>query len=146
MSPTSERQLLLIEDNPGDARLVTDIFREASASDFRLHWADRLSTGLDRLAKGDIDLVLLDLGLPDSRGFSTFAQVHSRAPLVPVILLTGNDDETTRERAHAAGAHAFAAKDIRRAALLEKIDGVLDRPHVPDSGHRPEGGTTPGSV
>lgn len=105
-----ERQVLLIEDNPGDARLVEEFFHEDAASEFQVHWADRLSKGIDRLQQGGIDLVLLDLSLPDSRGLSTFTKVRSHVPNVPVILLTGNDDESLSIQAVRQGAQDYIVK------------------------------------
>ena len=59
-------QVLLVEDNPGDARLIQEMLAEAGVARFTLECVDRLSAGLARLAANDIRLVLLDLGLPDS--------------------------------------------------------------------------------
>jgi len=83
---------LLIEDNPGDARLVQEML-EGGNSQFHLEWADHLQTGLELLDSEDIDLVLLDFGLPDSQGLDGFEKIHSRKPNVPVIAITGLDDE-----------------------------------------------------
>ena len=68
----SSLQVLLIEDNPGDADLVKDMLSDAGDVAFRINWADALLPGLDRLARGDIDLVLLDVSLPDGRGWMVF--------------------------------------------------------------------------
>src|SRR5687767_1303901 len=118
MVAAQDQNILLIEDNPGDARLIREFFTEASPSEFRLHWADRLSKGLDRLDKGDIDLVLLDVSLPDSRGFNTFAQVQNRAPQVPIILITGNDDESLSLQAVRQGAQDFIVKSSANGPTL----------------------------
>ena len=64
-------KVLLIEDNPGDARLIREMLREVRDTRFELECADRLSAGLERLRNGGIDIVLLDLGLPDSQGLDT---------------------------------------------------------------------------
>ncbi len=56
--------------------------------------ADQLSTGLECIAAGGIDAILLDLGLPDSHGFDAFAKVHAQAPQVPIVVLSGLDKET----------------------------------------------------
>src|SRR5438067_13876940 len=69
----SPLKVLLIEDNAIDARLIQIMLSEAGGGSFELERADRLGTGLKRLAQGDIGLVLLDLSLPDSYGLSTFA-------------------------------------------------------------------------
>ena len=86
--------VLLIEDNPGDARLIREMLAEGGGDRFKLECADRLSTGLERLAEGGVDIVLLDLGLPDSQGLDTLHKVIAEVPEVPItVVLTGTDDE-----------------------------------------------------
>jgi DNA-binding response OmpR family regulator len=86
-------KILLIEDNPGDTRLIREMLTAAKGGGFALESADQLSTGLERLAEGDIDVVLLDLSLPDSQGLDTFTKVNTQAPQVPIIVLTDHNDE-----------------------------------------------------
>ena len=75
-------KVLLIEDNPGDARLIQEMLTEVRDSPFDLEYAERLSAGLEHLGSGRIDLVLLDLSLPDARGLDTFVKLfaHARTP------------------------------------------------------------------
>jgi CheY-like chemotaxis protein len=77
--------VLLIEDNPGDARLIEEMIREDPGAPFRLVYVDRLSRALEHLADGETALVLLDLSLPDSIGLETFSRVYSHSPAVPII-------------------------------------------------------------
>jgi len=86
------KKILLIEDNPGDARLIREML-EKENSQFHLEWADRLQTGMKLLDSEDMDLILLDLGLPDSQGFEGFEKIHAKSPNMPVIAFTGLDDE-----------------------------------------------------
>src|SRR5215203_4490557 len=95
---------LLIEDNPGDARLIELMLREASETAIRLARADRLAAGVEHLARSSSDAVLLDLSLPDSQGLATFERLHEAAPDVPVVVLSGLSDETVAMQAVAAGA------------------------------------------
>ncbi|MGA9348778.1 MAG: response regulator [Anaerolineae bacterium] len=111
-------KVLLIEDNPGDARLIREILAEERGASFDVEGADRLSTGLEYLAGGDIDVVLLDLSLPDSRGLDTFARVHAQAPEVPIILLTGLDDEELAVKAVREGAQDYLVKGQVDSSLL----------------------------
>jgi CheY-like chemotaxis protein len=75
--------ILLIEDNPGDARLIRELLTTARSAPLHLQVVDRLSTGLERLAAGGVDVVLLDLSLPDSQGLETFARAQAQAPQTP---------------------------------------------------------------
>jgi len=108
---------LLIEDNPGDARLIQEALAEVLGEQFDLKCADRLSTGLSCLAEGGIDVVLLDLLLPDSRGLDTLRGVHSQSSEVPVVILTGVDSEQLAINAVKAGAQDYLVKG--------RIDGHL---------------------
>jgi PAS domain S-box-containing protein len=103
-------KVLLIEDNPGDARLIREMLAEERGATFDLERADRLSTGLERLAKGEIDVVLLDLSLPDSRALDTFTRVHAQAPEVPIVVLTSLDDEELAVKAVRKGAQDYLVK------------------------------------
>jgi Flp pilus assembly CpaE family ATPase len=111
-------KVLLIEDNPGDARLIREMLAEERVASFDLERADRLSTGLGRLAVGGIDVVLLDLSLPDSQGLSTFVRVHAQAPEVPIVLLTGLDDEQLAVEAMRQGAQDYLVKGQVDSSLL----------------------------
>lgn len=102
--------LLLIEDNPGDVRLIQEVLKEARHVAVRLETADRLSAGLERLSRGDIDIVLLDLGLVDSQGLDTLRRTLAVATTVPIIVLTGIDDDTVGIDAIQAGAQDYLVK------------------------------------
>src|SRR5579864_4266651 len=79
-------KVLLIEDNPGDARLIELMLADAGGDFFQLERAERLAVGLRRLERDGIGVVLLDLSLPDSRGLATFSQMHAHAPNIPIIV------------------------------------------------------------
>jgi DNA-binding response OmpR family regulator len=101
---------LLIEDSPEDARLIREMLNEVVDGQFELESAEELSAGLERMAGGGIDVVLLDLSLPDSRGLDTFIRVHGQAPDMPFVLLTGLDDEALAVRAVKMGAQDYLVK------------------------------------
>lgn len=84
--------ILLIEDNPADSRLIEDYLKEIEDFRFTLLLADDLSTGLDHISKKDLDIVLVDLGLPDSQGIATVEKVLKKETGLPIIVLTGLDD------------------------------------------------------
>ncbi|HKZ55404.1 MAG TPA: diguanylate cyclase [Anaerolineales bacterium] len=112
--------VLLIEDNPGDARLIREYLREVQDAAFVLEHVDRLALGLDRLAHSGIDLVLLDLSLPDAHGIDTFLNVHTLAPSIPIVVLTGLDDQTVALQALREGAQDYLVKGQVNAELLER--------------------------
>ena len=90
---TSEpMKVLLVEDNPGDVRLIREMLKEAKPPLAALEETPSLMTAFDRLAKGGIDAVLLDLGLPDSQGLGTFVKLHHQFPRLPIVVLTGLTD------------------------------------------------------
>ena len=111
-------KILLVEDNPGDARLIREMLAASEATGFEIDWVSRLSAGLEKLAQNEIDLVLLDLGLPDSRGLETFLQAYSHAPRVPFVVLTGLDDETLALTAVREGAQDYLVKGQTDGGLL----------------------------
>lgn len=114
-------KVLLIEDNEGDARLIRETLAGATSAAFDLVWADRLSTGLAHLPKGGIDLVLLDLSLPDSQGLDTFVRVHAQAPEVPIIMMTGLDDEALVIKAAREGAQEYLVKGEVDGKTLSRV-------------------------
>ena len=103
-------RVLLIEDNPGDAELVKEALADANDTAFQVYCAEALLPGLDRLARGDIDLVLLDLSLPDSHGLDGLNAIRTHAPNLPVVLLTGLDSESLALRAVQSGAQDYLVK------------------------------------
>ena len=114
-------KVLLVEDNPGDARLIREMLLEVPHISIELEVADRLSTGLARIREGDIQAVLLDLGLPDSQGgHDTFVAAYTEAPHVPIIVLTGLGDEALALRTVQEGAQDYLVKGQLDASLLER--------------------------
>ncbi len=113
-------KLLLIEDNPGDARLLQEMLAEARAGSFDVKVAERLSTGLEQLAAGEIDVALVDLSLPDSQGLDTFSKIHAQAPHVPTIILTGLDDEVLAMNVVRGGAQDYLVKGQVTSTLLTR--------------------------
>ena len=106
----SFNSVLLIEDNPGDARLVTEYLSERFGADCRVHGANTLAAGLDVLRDATFDVVLLDLALPDSCGLDTFVRVQAQAPRTPIVILTGDDDDDQASEALRFGAEDYLAK------------------------------------
>ena len=113
--------VLLIEDNPGDARIIQEMLLDVQHAAFRVERVDRLASGLSRLHIGNtFDVVLTDLGLPDSQGWETFARVRDRAPDLPIIVLTGLDDEAVAVKAIGEGAQDYLVKGQVEDYLLPR--------------------------
>jgi PAS domain S-box-containing protein len=114
----SQIKVLLIEDNPGDVRLIREMLKGKNHMTFDMICVDRLKTGIEQLAQGNIDLILLDLGLPDSSGLDTFAKLYAREPNLPIIVLTGLDDERLGLEAVIMGAQDYLVKSQVSGNLL----------------------------
>jgi two-component system, cell cycle sensor histidine kinase and response regulator CckA len=110
--------VLLVEDNPGDARLFTELVRDTGAGQWKLVHVDRLSAALDRLSREPFDVILLDLSLPDADGLETLIRAHAQAPKIPIVVLTGHDDEALAVRAVRAGAQDYLVKGRLDGDLL----------------------------
>jgi diguanylate cyclase (GGDEF)-like protein/putative nucleotidyltransferase with HDIG domain len=125
--------VLLVEDNPGDARLIEELLRERGNGSFHLERVDRLDAGLERLSEGDVGLVLLDLSLPDAQGLDTLASVLADAPAVPVIVLTGLDDEAVALDAVRQGAQDYLVKGKFDGGLLVRAARyAIERKQIED--------------
>jgi signal transduction histidine kinase len=125
-------KILLVEDNPGDARLVREALREVSETDFDLAHVDTLAAALAILARDRFDIVLLDLSLPDGRGLDLIRRMAASAPELPIVVLTGLNDEETALKALQTGAQDYLVKgqadgylilrSMRYAIEREKIE------------------------
>ncbi len=118
MSRNEPFRVLLVEDNPADVYLVRRTLAETGDFPAVVEAVGRLSAALDRLRSNRIDLVLLDLSLPDSSGLETFRQLSLGAPLVPIVVLSGYDDERTALEAVRDGAQDYLVKGKVDSALL----------------------------
>lgn len=121
-------KILLIEDDPGDAHLIRKMLIESKSACFELEHFDRLSTGLEHLAQMEIDLILLDLNLPDSQGLDTFVKAHAKAQVIPVIVLTGLEDENLAIKSISKGAQDYLVKgQIDSGLLIRAIHYAVER-------------------
>jgi len=119
-SPTAPQpaNVLLVEDNPGDARLIAELLSE-HRDQFRLEsHVERLAEAEKAIQNTDVDLVLLDLSLPDSQGSGTLDRLLAHGRNLPILVLSGMDDESTALRMVHAGAQDYLVKGKFDAALL----------------------------
>ena len=121
-------QVLLVEDNSGDARLLREMFSKEKTGSFELTHVLHLSEALKLLAKGGVDIVLLDMGLPDGHGLDTVRRARAVAPGVPLIVLTGLDDEALAAQAMTEGAQDYLIKgEIENRALPRALRHSIER-------------------
>lgn len=118
----------MVEDNPGDVRLIREMLAEADDDSFHVEHVNQLSAGLERLIQPGIQVVLLDLSLPDSQSLNTFTQLYSHTPDIPVIILTGLDDENLGQMAVREGAQDYLVKgQITSSTLVRAIRFAIER-------------------
>lgn len=110
MSSSGIRTLLVVEDNPGDARLIREMLTEYGPGETILIHAKTMGEAEAHLAKGPVDLALLDLKLPDAQGLQAVRRVRSAAPRVPLVVLTSLDDEIVATQALQEGAQDYIIK------------------------------------
>ncbi|MBN1689602.1 MAG: GGDEF domain-containing response regulator [Dehalococcoidia bacterium] len=102
--------IVLVEDNPGDARLISELLKDVKGGRYQLEHVDRLSSGAEHIRKGPVDVILLDLGLPDCSGLDGLTTVKGIAEQVPIVVLTGLDDEAVAVAAVQTGAQDYLVK------------------------------------
>ena len=111
-------KLLLVEDNPADARLLRELLKEPPAGGFQVEHVTSLTAALAQLGQGVFDVVLLDLGLPDSQGLQTLTLAQEAGHELPIVVLTGLDDEGFALEAMRAGAQDYLVKGRFDSQLL----------------------------
>ncbi len=124
-------KVLLVEDNPGDAFLIKDHFRKTKARAFELTHVTFLDRAIINLEKNDFDIILLDLLLPDSQGLDTLLAIEEKAPRVPVVILTGMDDEELAIRAVRQGAQDYLVKgQVLGELLVHSLRYAIERKQI----------------
>jgi sigma-B regulation protein RsbU (phosphoserine phosphatase) len=126
-SPDAHVNILLVEDNMGDARLFQELLAEARSA-FSIEHVRKLSEAIERLTRGGIDVVMSDLSLPDTHGLDTFQKLREAAPQVPVIVLSGLDDEKLAVETVRLGAQDYLVKGRADThSLVRSIRYALNR-------------------
>jgi len=134
MSKKSIKILLLVEDNPGDARLLREMFSEKGAHNTELTHVECMSEAEKHLANRVVDIILLDLGLPDAQGLEAVRRAHAAAPGVPLVVLTGLDDDSLAGRALQEGAQDYLIKgQIETRGLLRALRYAVERKIIEDA-------------
>jgi signal transduction histidine kinase len=134
VSGPARRRVLLVEDNEAHARLATLWLEHHGHGRYEALPADRLSAALDRLGHDHVDVVLLDLSLPDSDRLETYRRVRAHAPLVPIVVMTGIGDERLALQAMEEGAQDYLVKgDLEGHHLVRALDYAIVRKRADDA-------------
>lgn len=112
--------ILLVEDNPGDARLIEEYLKQADES-YAVEVVESMQEAVERVKEHGYDVVLSDLGLPDSDGLATVYKMLEAAPNMPLVVLTGNNDQQLAMMAVREGAQEYLVKDLINAQVLERV-------------------------
>jgi len=136
-------KVLLIDGNPGGNHLLDQMLARAGSGAFILEHADRLSLGLERLAGGSVDVLLLDQGTPDSRGLESMARIRAQAMGVPIVILSSRDDPQNRGEALKRGAQEYLVKGkFNGEVLVRAIRRAMGRqrplPMIEEKAPKPE--------
>lgn len=124
----SEMRILLVEDNQGDARLLQEMVREAGGEGAWFVHVRSLVEAYELLDRERFDVVLLDLGLPDGQGINSFTQLHEKYPDVPIVILSGLNDEDVAIAAVQQGAQDYLVKrQISGGAVLRSLRYAIER-------------------
>ncbi len=125
---SKQLSILLIEDNPADAVLLRELMGEADPGRYEITWEKRLSTGLGRLGGDRFDVIMLDLTLPDSKGMATFERTLQAADGIPIVILTGLEDEKLGVEAIEKGAQDYIVKgQLSPASLARCVRYAIER-------------------
>jgi two-component system, cell cycle sensor histidine kinase and response regulator CckA len=124
-------RVLLVEDNPGDARLLQMMLSTATESQFIVETAETLQEGLAALRRNKFDLILLDLNLPDSRGIQTVRTVLCECPDCPILVLTGGDDDQLAAQSVSEGAQDYLTKgNLLNGTLTRALRHAIERHRI----------------
>jgi signal transduction histidine kinase len=132
-------RLLLVEDNPGDARLLKEELKEVTSARFDVRHVMRLAEAAQVAREPGLDVVLLDLSLPDGQGLSNIERMVQAAPTLPLVVLTGTDDEQLAMRAVHAGAQDYLVKgQVTGPLLVRALRYAIERKRAEEGLKREE--------
>src|SRR5260370_42132801 len=130
MTPSTTK-ILLVEDNPGDVRLLQEAFAEIAGMRFQFVLCQTVQAALEWLAKGRPDVCLLDLGLPDAQGLQAVQSIHGESPDLPIVVLTVLNDETLALQSLHRGAQDYLVKGkIDSNLLWRSLRYAMERQRV----------------
>lgn len=128
---THNKNILLIEDNPGDERLIREMFISRDLKQYTLHWVENLNEAISFLDNNEVEIILSDLSLPDSRGIETAQILLNKYQTIPIIVLTGVNDIATATRVVRMGAEDFLSKPRLNDYILSRaISSAIERKKI----------------
>jgi diguanylate cyclase (GGDEF)-like protein/PAS domain S-box-containing protein len=120
--------VLLVEDNPGDARLLCEMFKEQVSRDIKVTHVESMQAAEEHVRSHSVDIIVLDLGLPDTQGLEAVRRAHAAAPFIPLVVLTGLDDESLALQALQEGAQDYLVKgQIETRGLSRTLRHAIER-------------------
>lgn len=123
--------VLLVEDNPGDAFLIQEQFKTAKTYEYHLTHVEYLAKAIASLAQDSYDVILLDLSLPDSRGFETLKTIKEHSLSIPIVILSGINDEELALQAVKQGAQDYLVKgQVKGEILVHALRYAIERKHI----------------
>jgi diguanylate cyclase (GGDEF)-like protein/PAS domain S-box-containing protein len=136
MTDNRIKTVLLVEDNTGDARLFREMLNEHGTANIRLVHVDCMKAAERHLADHGVDIILLDLGLPDTQGLEALRRAHAAAPHTPLVVLTGQDDESLAVQALQEGAQDYLVKgQIETRGLPRALRYAVERKIMEEALH-----------
>jgi signal transduction histidine kinase len=131
MADPQTYRVLLVEDSPADARLAREVLAEGQRYDFEVSEASTLAAALALLAQREFDVVLLDLSLPDSLGIDGVMRIRAQNDTIPIVVLTGLDDEDAAVKALQQGVQEYLVKGIESAPIMGRaIRYAIERKRI----------------
>jgi len=135
-APAAAIRVLLVEDNAGFAYFIRDVLTRQTPGGFVIREVKTLETALSAAGGADVDVILLDLGLPDSARMDTFSRMRARAPRVPIIILTVLDDDAVALEAVRSGAQDYLVKEqVNKDMLVRTIRYAVERARADNALH-----------
>jgi PAS domain S-box-containing protein len=131
---TAPIRVLLVDDNPGDVRLIAAMLQQGGGGLFHLEHVDRLDRAIERVRGREVDVILLDLGLPDSQGLQTFQRAYDETSGEPIVVISGQDDRRVALEAVRAGAQDYLVKGRFEWEALDRVlRYALERKHAEEA-------------
>lgn len=126
--------VLIVSDHAGNGRALQNILPKAKDGPFKIEWVRRLQPAIERLCTEDIDIILMDFFLPDSRGIQTFLRLFEVTPSIPIVTLVSEDNVALARDAVQAGAQGYLLKGHFQNALVpQALSNIIQRKLVEEA-------------